>query len=195
MSRYIEPFQTSANDLELLGGKGRSLTNLVNHGFSVPSGFHVTTRSYKRFISVNDLQGRILDAAQPELANQRASFEKASSSIRELIESATIHDDLVADIQSSYESLGAASKGDLAVAVRSSANAEDLADLSFAGQQETYLNVRGAQEVVAAVKKCWASLWTPQALNYRHQNGIGQDSVAMSVVLQTQICGHVPPLL
>ena len=195
MSRYIEPFQTSANDLELLGGKGRSLTNLVNHGFSVPSGFHVTTRSYKRFISVNDLQGRILDAAQPELVNQRASFEKASSSIRELIESATIPDDLVADIQSSYESLGAASKGDLPVAVRSSANAEDLADLSFAGQQETYLNVRGAQEVVAAVKKCWASLWTPQALNYRHQNGIGQDSVAMSVVVQTLIPAEVAGIL
>ena len=64
------------------------------------------------------------------------------------------------------------------------ANAEDLPGLSFAGQQETYLNVRGAEEVAAAIKKCWASLWTPQAISYRHQNGIDQDSVAMAVVAQ-----------
>ena len=75
--------------------------------------------------------------------------------------------------------------------MRSSANAEDLPDLSFAGQQETFLNVRGSKSLVEAVQKCWASLWTAQALSYRHQNGIDQNSVAMAVVVQKMVPSEV----
>ena len=82
-----------------------------------------------------------------------------------------------------------------ALAVRSSANAEDLPGLSFAGQQETYLNVRGADAVVEAVRKCWSSLWTPQAISYRHQNGIDQGSVAMAVVVQIMVPSEVSGIL
>ena len=78
------------------------------------------------------------------------------------------------------------------MAVRSSANAEDLPDFSFAGQQETFLNVSGEDEVVSAVKKCWSSLWTAQAISYRHQNGIDQSSVAMGVVVQVMIPWRSP---
>ena len=85
--------------------------------------------------------------------------------------------------------------GDPALAVRSSANAEDLPGLSFAGQQETYLNVRGADAVVEAVRKCWSSLWTPQAISYRHQNGIDQGSVAMAVVVQIMVPSEVSGIL
>ena len=81
------------------------------------------------------------------------------------------------------------------VAVRSSANAEDLPDLSFAGQQETFLNVRGSKSLVEAVQKCWASLWTAQALSYRHQNGIDQNSVAMAVVVQKMVPSEVSGIL
>ena len=85
--------------------------------------------------------------------------------------------------------------GGPAVAVRSSTNAEDLPDMSFAGQQETYLNVRGTDEVVSAVENCWASLWTTQAISYRHQNGIDQGSVAMAVVVQMIVSATRPEWL
>ena len=192
MSVFIEPFRTSNDDLELLGGKGRSLTHLVKHGFQVPTGFHVTTQAYRDFVSQNGLQPRILACAKPRLINGQASFEQASSEIQDLFENATISSELKQEIGSTYLGFD---EGEPAVAVRSSANAEDLPDLSFAGQQETYLNIRGSAEVVAAVKKCWASLWTPQALNYRHQNGIAQESVAMSVVVQQLIPADVAGIL
>lgn len=195
LSQFIEPLQTSNDDLQLLGGKGRSLTHLVNRGFTVPNGFHVTTTAYKHFVKENDLQGKILDAAQPKLSNRRASFEEASTAIQSLFESASVSDNISTAIAGAYTALAEKFDGVLAVAVRSSANAEDLPDLSFAGQQETYLNISGAQEVVRAVKRCWASLWTPQALNYRHQNGIQQDSVAMSVVVQALIPADVAGIL
>ena len=192
MSEFIEPFQTSNDDLELLGGKGRSLTYLVNHGFQVPTGFHVTTQAYRDFVSKNGLQPRILACAKPTLVNGQASFEQASSEIQDLFADTTISTELEQEIGSAYVGFD---QDDPAVAVRSSANAEDLPNLSFAGQQETYLNIRGSAEVVAAVKKCWASLWTPQALNYRHQNGIAQESVAMSVVVQQLIPADVAGIL
>ncbi len=192
MSDFIEPFLTTNDDLELLGGKGRSLTNLVNHGFHVPTGFHVTTNAYKQFVANNDLQARILASAQPTLVNGQASFEHASNKIRGLFDEVGVSSELHEEIVAAYADF---TQTEPAVAVRSSANAEDLPDLSFAGQQETYLNIRGSDEVVAAVKRCWASLWTPQALNYRHQNGIAQDSVAMSVVVQLLIPADVAGIL
>ena len=192
LSEFIEPFQTTNDDLELLGGKGRSLTTLVNSRFQVPTGFHVTTKAYRDFVSQNDLQARILACARPALKNGQASFEQASSDIQALFDGATVSTELASAITNAYAGF---EQPEPAVAVRSSANAEDLPDLSFAGQQETYLNVSGSTEVVAAVKKCWASLWTPQALNYRHQNGIAQESVAMSVVVQLLIPADVAGIL
>ena len=192
MSDFIEPFLTTNEDLELLGGKGRSLTNLVNHGFHVPTGFHVTTNAYKQFVANNDLQAQILAAAKPTLVNGQASFERASSQIQGMFDEASVSSELHAEIVAAYAGF---TQTEPAVAVRSSANAEDLPDLSFAGQQETYLNIRGSDEVVEAVKRCWASLWTAQALNYRHQNGIAQDSVAMSVVVQLLIPADVAGIL
>lgn len=192
MSEFIEPFDTSNDDLELLGGKGRSLTTLVNRRFQVPAGFHVTTKAYRDFVSQNDLRTQILTCARPTLKNGQTSFEQASSDIQALFEDVAVSTELASAISAAYAGF---EQEEPAVAVRSSANAEDLPDLSFAGQQETYLNIRGSAEVVAAVKKCWASLWTPQALNYRHQNGIAQESVAMSVVVQLLIPADVAGIL
>ncbi len=192
MSKFIERFETSNDDLELLGGKGRSLTKLVNHGFHVPRGFHVTTRAYKQFVADNKLTPRILAHAKPALHNGQASFEAASKAIHGLFDAASVSDEITQEIKAAYVQLD---DSQLAVAVRSSANAEDLPNLSFAGQQETYLNIRGDNEVVAAVKRCWASLWTSQALAYRHQNGIAQESVAMSVVVQLLVPADVAGIL
>ena len=185
MTRHIVPLDAGDTDLETVGGKGHSLVRLVGAGYPVPPGFVVATGAYRRFVADHELEHRILELARPSVVDGTVSFEGASTSIRRLFDAADLPADLVAAIGRAYDEL--ASAADPAVAVRSSANAEDLPEASFAGQQETYLNVRGAQAVAAAVKDCWASLWTPQAMNYRHDRGIDSGSVAMAVVVQVMV--------
>jgi hypothetical protein len=165
---------------------------MATAGFAVPGGFLVTTDAYRQFVSENDLQSRILELARPQLKDGSMSFQEASENIRQLFTEVELSQELVAAITETY---GALPDDDPALAVRSSANAEDLPDLSFAGQQETFLNVRGADAVVKAVKDCWSSLWTAQAITYRHQNGIDQGSVAMAVVAQIMIPSEVSGIL
>ena len=191
MVDFTTPLDTEDDGLEVVGGKGRSLARMARAGFSVPGGFQVTTAAYRTFISDNDLGQRILELARPEIVERGISFEKASAAIRRLFDEHSPADAIIAAIRDAHASL----EGEPALAVRSSANAEDLPGLSFAGQQETYLNVRGADAVVAAVKKCWSSLWTPQAISYRHQNGIDQGSVAMAVVVQIMVPSEVSGIL
>ncbi len=191
MHNFIVPLNTKDDDLETVGGKGRSLSKLVNAGFHVPTGFQVTTQAYRNFVSEHDLLPQILQHAQPVLVNGMLSFAEASENIQQLFYGSNLGTQLSEDIFAAYGALSDTP----AVAVRSSANAEDLPGLSFAGQQETYLNVRGADEVSDAVKRCWASLWTAQAISYRHQNGIPQDSVAMAVVVQVMVPSQVSGIL
>ena len=148
----------------------------------MPGGFQVTTSAYRRFVAGNRLQERIVALARPAVVEGRASFEQASAAIGQLFADTELSAAIAAGALA-----GGALEGEPALAVRSSANAEDLPGLSFAGQQETFLNVTGADAVVAAVKNCWASLWTAQAISYRHQNGIAQDAVAMAVVAQIMV--------
>ena len=176
--------------LEVVGGKGQSLAKMANAGFNVPGGFVVTAAAYRSFVATHHMQQEIVSLAKPAVDNGRVSFEQASEAIQALFADHDPSADVTAEIREAYGSLT-----DAAVAVRSSANAEDLPGLSFAGQQETYLNVRGADEVIAAVRKCWASLWTPQAISYRHQNGIDQGSVAMAVVVQVMVPSQVSGIL
>ena len=173
--------------LERLGGKGKSLTAMASAGFNVPAGFLVTTSAYRSFVSDNALQPRIIELAKPALVENRVSFDEASDNVHALFAAGELAGSIVKEVTSAYRALGDA----VPVAVRSSANAEDLPDLSFAGQQETYLNVRGEDEVVAAMRACWASLWTARAINYRHQNGIDQNGVAMAVVVQVMVPSSV----
>ena len=193
MTGHIITLDAGDADLETVGGKGRSLLRLVEAGYPVPPGFVVAGAAYRGFVSGNGLRNRILEFARPAVVGGQVSFASASTNIRRLFETADLPAELVAVIGRAYE--GLASAGDPAVAVRSSANAEDLPEASFAGQQETYLNVRGAQAVAAAVKECWASLWTPQAMNYRHELGIDHGSVAMAVVVQVMVPADVSGIL
>ncbi len=189
---FTTPIHTTEDSLELLGGKGRSLAKMTCAGFVVPDGFLVTADAYRRFVEDNQLQAQILKDAQPELRDGYPVFDNCAQRISELISQAPVSREMIAEIHSAYLNI----KGDdVPVAVRSSANAEDLPDFSFAGQQETYLNVRGAQAVAEAVQKCWASLWTAQAISYRHQNGIPQESVAMGVVVQVMVPSEVSGIL
>ena len=147
MSKHIRPLDTAESSLELLGGKGRSLAKMAAAGMSVPGGFQLTTAAYKGFVADNNLQEKILELAKPGLNNGTVSFELASKNIRQLFGGIELSAELVAEVREAYAALEG---DDPAVAVRSSANAEDLPGLSFAGQQETYLNVRGGDAVLGA---------------------------------------------
>jgi rifampicin phosphotransferase len=164
--------------LELVGGKGASLARMAAAGLPVPPGFHVTTAAYERFVDENQIADKIfVVAAQGDVSAMR---EEVSAQIQSLIEGGIIPNDIAAAIREHYQALGA----DAAVAVRSSATAEDLPDMSFAGQLETYLNVRGPDAVVNAVKRCWASMWTGRVIDYRQHQGIRSEDVSIAVVVQ-----------
>lgn len=188
---FIHQLDAGTVDLEVVGGKGQSLTYLTGAGFTVPGGFLIGTAAYRQFVEDNSIQVSILALAKPAVKEGRASFEQASGDIRALFEEGELSASLRDSIESAYETLE-----DLpAVAVRSSANAEDLPGLSFAGQQETFLNVTGTGAVVAAVRHCWASLWTAQAISYRYEMDIPNEGVAMAVVVQRMVSSDVSGVL
>ena len=187
----ILPMNTRDDALELIGGKGRSLAKMSIAGFDVPTGFHLTADAYRAFVAENNLQTKIVELAKPVLDNDWVTFEPASAAIQKLITACEISEAVASQLRQTYASLG----GDPPVAVRSSANAEDLPGLSFAGQQDTYLNVKGEDALLEAVRNCWASLWTAQAISYRHENEIDQDSVAMAVVVQIMVPADVAGIL
>ncbi|MEE3279500.1 MAG: PEP/pyruvate-binding domain-containing protein, partial [Pseudomonadota bacterium] len=187
--RYIKPLDSST-DLDVVGGKGRSLAAMLRAGLPVPAGFHVTISAYQRFIEHNDIARAILELATPVVVGARASFEKPSTRVMKLFERGEIPSDIADEIANAYAALDRDQ-----VAVRSSANAEDLPNLSFAGQQETYLNVYGHDDLLIAVKNCWASLWTTQALSYRHEMDVDQGAVAMAVIIQAMVPADVSGIL
>jgi pyruvate,water dikinase len=170
--------------LERVGGKGASLARLAAAGLPVPPGFHVTTAAYRRFVAEHGLQEPILAAVAAVHPDQPASLEAASQQIAELFAQHAMPDDIAEAIRGAYTSLGG---GDLPVAVRSSATAEDLPEMSFAGQQETYLNMRGEAMLLDAVRRCWASLWTARAIGYRARHGIAPHDVSLAVVVQALV--------
>ncbi|HNT76684.1 MAG TPA: PEP/pyruvate-binding domain-containing protein [Anaerolineae bacterium] len=191
MTHYVLPLNHSQATLDIVGGKGASLAKLANAGLPVPGGFHVTTDAYKQFVAENDLQPRILATLQDVDTAQPATLETASTAIRALFTQSPIPPTIADAIRAAYLVLPVSSlltpNSQLAVAVRSSATAEDLPDASFAGQQDTYLNIQGVDAVLDAVRRCWASLWTARAIGYRARQGIAPDSVALAVVVQTLV--------
>lgn len=179
----VLPLASPDATLDRVGGKGASLARMAATGLPVPGGFHVTTEAYRRFIDENYLAEVILAAAARASGDEPATLDRASAIIRALIDQGTLPDDIAAAIRQAYGALGAIPP----VAVRSSATAEDLPEMSFAGQQETYLNVHGEEAVLDAVKRCWASLWTARAIGYRARQGIASADVALAVVVQALV--------
>jgi len=173
--------------LERVGGKGASLARMVAAGLPVPPGFHITTEAYRRYVDENHLGEKTQSAAAQAQVNDLATFDRASTQIQSLFAQGTIPGDIAEMIRRWYGELGA----DIPVAVRSSATAEDLPGLSFAGQLDTYLNVRGGDEVIDAVRRCWASLWTGRAIGYRQRQGIRPEDVSMAVVVQQLVAAEV----
>jgi len=199
--QYVLSLADSQATLETVGGKGASLARLANAGLPVPGGFHATTTAYKQFVAENNLQPRILDALKGVDAAQPSTLEAASRAIHDLFRQAEMPREIAEAIATAYATLpspggrGDGSEGAAVVAVRSSATAEDLPDLSFAGQQDTYLNIRGAEAVLEAVKKCWASLWTARAIGYRLQHRINQEVVSLAVVVQRLVPAEAAGIL
>jgi pyruvate,water dikinase len=179
-------------DLAAAGGKGASLARLAAAGLPVPGGFHVTTDAYRQFVAVNHLQPRILAALEAVEAARPATLDTASQAIGAVFAAGQIPPAVAGAIAQAYAALPGQ---DPAVAVRSSATAEDLPGASFAGQQETYLNVRGTQRVLRAVQKCWASLWTARAIGYRARQGIAPEEVALAVAVQLLVPAEAAGIL
>jgi pyruvate,water dikinase len=183
MSEFILSLSDAQAALETVGGKGMSLARLVRAGLPVPAGFHVTTEAYRQFVAANNLQPAILDALKGVDASLPASLEAASSRISNHFAGGHIPEALAEEVRRAYLAL-CGDQPRKPVAVRSSATAEDLPGASFAGQQETYLNIQGPDAVLDAVQKCWASLWTARAIAYRLAQGIAPETVALAVVVQ-----------
>ncbi len=170
------------DDLPTVGGKALNLGRMIAAGLPVPAGFCVTTPAYRSVV------GDRLDDLLPALAAaDPAERDHLAERARDIVRTAPVPDDLVQAITTRYRAMGA----DLPVAVRSSATAEDLPGASFAGQQDTYLNVVGADAVLDAVRRCWASLWTERAVSYRASQGIDDAEVSLAVVVQRLVDAEV----
>jgi len=181
-----------AATLEQVGGKGASLARLAAVGLPVPPGFHITTAAYRYFVTENGLQEQILATVSAATADQPTSLEEASRKIGRMFAQGSMPAEIATAIRQAYVALGG---DDLSVAVRSSATAEDLPELSFAGQQETYLNMRGEAMVLDAIKRCWASLWTARAIGYRARSGIAHEEVSLAVVVQELVLADAAGIL
>jgi pyruvate,water dikinase len=178
------------DDIPLVGGKNANLGEMLQAGIPVPPGFAVTAYAYNKFITETGLAEKIYKTIEETVTavSNPQQFEKASKEIRKLIEATPMPRDIEEAVKKAYTLLNKRTKSAEAfVAVRSSATAEDLPDASFAGQQETYLNVAGAKELVEKTVKCWSSLFTPRAIFYRTEKGFKHEQVLISVGVQKMV--------
>lgn len=190
MANYIKKLKELNKDSLLeAGGKGANLGELINAGLPVPPGFVVTTNAYGVHLEELGLKEKIVSKVQNLSIDDMKKVEEASTCISSWIEEASMPDIIEKELGSAYDSLCKEVNGDgkLAVAIRSSATAEDLPTASFAGQHETYLGVYGKKAVFEHVKKCWASLWSPQAITYRMSMDFDHLKVDLAVVVQAMI--------
>lgn len=176
------PLHAPVAALEAVGGKGANLVALAQGGFPVPDAFLIPTEVYRHYVAINQLEApinTILAQTNPAAPDELA---RASAQIRAAFAAGTLPTSLAHALTIGWRWLGAGP-----VAVRSSATAEDLPEMSFAGQQDTYLNILGEQALADAVVRCWASLWTARAIGYRARNQIPQGDVSLSVIVQRMV--------
>lgn len=190
MSTQVIPFsQLGKHDVEIVGGKNASLGEMISHlgelGVSVPNGFATTAEAFNRFLNETGL----LDKINSELAtldvDDVEALAQTGKKVRGWVIEQTLPQDLENEIRAAYEALTGGQ--DVAVAVRSSATAEDLPDASFAGQQETFLNIRGIDNVLVAIKEVFASLYNDRAIAYRVHKGFEHAGVALSAGVQRMV--------
>ncbi|WP_259738012.1 phosphoenolpyruvate synthase [Synechococcus sp. CS-205] len=183
----LRPFeQVGIGAIAEVGGKNASLGEMIreltSQGVRVPGGFATTAAAYRLFLQSNGLEGPLRSILAELDSGDITALQKAGQGARDLILGATLPSELADAVAEAYVELGAGP-----VAVRSSATAEDLPDASFAGQQETYLNVRGEEDLLAACRRCYASLFTDRAISYRQINGFDHLEVALSIGVQRMV--------
>ncbi|HEY9469559.1 MAG TPA: PEP/pyruvate-binding domain-containing protein [Propionibacteriaceae bacterium] len=182
---YVRDLADEGLGLTELGGKGQSLARLASAGVPVPNGFHITTGAYDNFVAAHGLERPLTE--QLATPNQSAvPTDREASAIAAQFAEHEIPAQIAAEVTRAYHQLGSPP-----VAVRSSATTEDLPEASFAGQQETFLNVSGDDQLLEAVRRCWASLWTARAISYRTRHGIPPDKISLAVVVQELIDADV----
>ena len=179
--------QLDKGSLREAGGKGANLGEMSRHGFPVPPGFVATSGAYYKHLDYNELREKMEAILSPLDVNDTVSLDRAAKELQELILGGEMPPEVEKAIRKNYKKLCDMRGETVYVAVRSSATAEDLPTASFAGQQSTFLNVHGEDEVVKAVKECWASLFTPRAIFYRVQNKFDHMKVALAAVVQEMV--------
>ncbi|MFC8149831.1 phosphoenolpyruvate synthase [Bacillus paralicheniformis] len=192
MGHYVLGFhEVDRADLPLVGGKGMNLGELSKmDGIQVPPGFCVTTKAYERMIGENGSVSELIDQLSLLKVNDREQIKELSLQIRNGIERAEIAEEIKEAVKSAHSNAGGG-----AYAIRSSATAEDLPHASFAGQQDTYLNIKGIEAILKHISKCWASLFTERAVIYRIQNGFDHRKVQLSVVIQQMVFSDASGIL
>lgn len=192
MSYTIDLNQVSLKDINSVGGKNASLGEMIQNiesiGIKVPNGFAITTQAYHDFIKYNNLDEKIIDIVSKLDDSNLSQLRQVGSDVRQLIRNGKFPESLKSEIRSKYLELSLSYGQEMIdVAVRSSATAEDLPDASFAGQQETFLNVRGSESILEAVRNCFASLFTDRAISYRNTFGYDHFEVGLSVCIQKMV--------
>jgi pyruvate, water dikinase len=190
--RYIKTFaQIRLTDLPLVGGKNASLgemfSELVPQGLRIPNGFAITADGYWAYLAYNDLTDKIQDLLATLDAKNLTQLQHVGQTIRNWIVNGQMPPELKAEITQAYQILESEYRPMIEVAIRSSATAEDLPGASFAGQQETYLNIAGDRHIVHTTKRVFASLFTNRAISYRVDKGFAHDKVALSVTVQKMV--------
>ena len=191
-SQYLARFETlSMKDVPTVGGKNASLGEMIQHlshaGVKVPGGFATTALAFTDFMRINKIEQRIRQALQNLDINDVHTLAETGAQIRQWVMDASLQPLLEQEITTAYQTMQQRAGVDIAVAVRSSATAEDLPDASFAGQQETYLNVHGIDNVLSAVKQVFASLYNDRAIAYRVHKGFAHSDVALSAGIQRMV--------
>jgi pyruvate, water dikinase len=195
MKRIMSIAELGVNDIPIAGGKAANLGELTSAGFHVPGGFVLTTASYDYFLEKNDLLAKFSPLLEKVDVSSEASLQDCSQRIRKAFDEAEVPEDLRFEILKEFHSLFESKKKLGLVAVRSSATAEDLPTASFAGQQDTFLNVYEPDDLIDKVKKCWSSLFTPRAIAYRSSKGFEHTKVKLAVVVQKMVNSDVAGIM
>lgn len=190
MSNILWFKEVSLTDIEKVGGKNASLGEMIQHltqlDVLVPNGFATTADAYRRFLHDNQLTEKIADILKTLDVNDLAALQRVGATIRQWILAAPFSEDFISDVRAACVTLSA-EDGRITFAVRSSATAEDLPDASFAGQQETFLNVQGLEEILQAIKHVFASLFTDRAITYRTHHQFDHEKIALSAGIQRMV--------
>ncbi|MFH2019316.1 MAG: phosphoenolpyruvate synthase [bacterium] len=191
-SKYVLWFkEIDKEDGEMVGGKGANLGEMTGAGFPVPGGFVITAAAYRAHLEENQLSKRLTEVLKDLNVEDPTALNRASKQVQDIIVKAPIPEAIQKDILAAYDKLG----NEPWVAVRSSATAEDLPEASFAGQQETYLNIKGDASLLVHVRKAWASLFEPRAIYYRVQKGFDHLKVYLAVPVQRMVQSDISGIM